>query len=219
MTDPALRGAEAYTDEELQYGRWLFAQECSFFFGATDLQGLPDRDMIEVAFAGRSNVGKSSLLNALTNRNNLARTSHTPGRTQQLNFFDLAGELVLVDLPGYGYAKASKTDVARWTALVRDYLTGRPVLRRLFLLIDSRRGIMPVDEEVMDLLDQAAVVYQLVLTKTDKLKSPALKRLQAEIPAALGARPAAMPVVCATSAEKGAGIQPLRAEIGRLVRQ
>ena len=193
----------AYTDGELEFGRWLFAQDCQFIFGATDVHSLPAGDGIEVAFAGRSNVGKSSLLNALTNRNNLARTSHTPGRTQQLNLFDLAGQIVLVDLPGYGYAKASKADVARWTAVVRDYLTGRPVLRRLFLLIDSRRGIMPADAEVMDLLDRAAVVYQLVLTKADKLKPPAIKRVSAETEAIATSRPAAMPVVCITSAHQG----------------
>ncbi len=219
MADAAAGGAPAYAREELEFGRWLFAQECRFVFGATEIHALPAGDEPEVAFAGRSNVGKSSLLNALTNRRNLARTSHTPGRTQQLNFFSLAERLVLVDLPGYGYAKVSKTDVARWTALVRDYLAGRPQLRRLFLLVDGRRGLMPADGEIMDLLDGAAVVYQVVLTKADKLKPGPLQVLITDVGAAMAARPAALPFVAATSAHKGLGVAELRAEIGRLARQ
>ena len=218
MANAAQGGESAYTDEDVEFGRWLFAQECRFTLGVTDMHSLPAGDDLEVAFAGRSNVGKSSLLNALTNHRNLARTSHTPGRTQQLNFFSLAERLILVDLPGYGYAKVSKADVAQWTALVCDYLTGRPQLRRLFLLIDARRGIMPADEEIMDLLDSAAVAYQIVLTKADKLKAGASGNLVAQVRAAIAGRPASLPSVCPTSAHKGGGVPELRAEIGRLVR-
>ena len=218
MTDTAQSGGAAYAKEEIEFGRWLFAQECHFVRGVSILDDVPPSDLVEVAFAGRSNVGKSSLLNALANRRNLARTSHTPGRTQQLNFFILAERLMLVDLPGYGYARASKAEVAQWTALVRDYLTGRPQLRRLFLLVDARRGIMKADLEIMDLLDSAAVAYQLALTKVDKLKPVETERLRAEISAMLAKRPAAMPVVLTTSALKGAGVVELRAEIGRLAR-
>ncbi|MCY4065501.1 MAG: ribosome biogenesis GTP-binding protein YihA/YsxC, partial [Rhodospirillaceae bacterium] len=153
----------------LEAGRLLFAQECSFVAGVVQVGGLPPDALPEVAFAGRSNVGKSSLINALTNRKALARTSNTPGRTQQINFFDLGGRLCLVDLPGYGYARASKDKVRRWNALIRDYLRGRASLRRVCLLIDARRGLTPGDREIMGLLDASAVSYQIVLTKSDKL--------------------------------------------------
>ena len=216
MTSTARGDEPAFAAEELDFGRWLFAQECRFTLGVTNMQALPPGEDLEVAFAGRSNVGKSSLLNALTNHRNLARTSHTPGRTQQLNFFSLAERLVLVDLPGYGYAKVSKSDVAQWTALVRDYLVGRPQLRRLFLLIDARRGIMPADDEIMDLLDSAAVAYQVVLTKADK--AGRTEKQLAEVRTAIAGRPACLPFVFLTSARKGAGVQELRAEIGRLAR-
>jgi GTP-binding protein len=170
----------AMTPEEhaavLEAGRLLFAAECRFFFGAQKLDQLPPLAGTEIAFAGRSNVGKSSLLNALTGRNTLARVSSEPGRTRQLNFFDLGGRLTLVDMPGYGYARASKEIKADWQGMMFDYLRGRPTLRRVMLLLDSRIEVKQADHDVMDLLDRAAVTFQLVLTKTDSLKPPALAR-------------------------------------------
>lgn len=179
--------------------------------GAAQFDGLPPDELPEIAFAGRSNVGKSSLVNALTGRKTLARTSHTPGRTQQINFFDLGGRLMLVDLPGFGYARAPKSAVHAWSALVRDYLRGRVGLRRICLLIDSRRGAGPRDVEVMDLLDKAAVPYQIVLTKADKTKTAALNACVADIAAALKPRAAAVPEILTTSARTGDGIPELRA--------
>ena len=169
--------------------------------------------MPEIAFAGRSNVGKSSLVNALTGRKTLARTSHTPGRTQQLNFFDLGQRLMLVDLPGYGYARASKKDVNAWTALVRDYLRGRVGLRRICLLLDGRRGATRNDLEIMDMLDKAAVVYQVVLTKADKVKQAALESCLADLENILKTRAAALPKILVTSARKGRGVAELRATL------
>lgn len=169
--------------------------------------------MPEIAFAGRSNVGKSSLVNALTGRKTLARTSHTPGRTQQLNFFDLGQRLMLVDLPGYGYARASKKDVNSWTALVRDYLRGRVGLRRICLLLDGRRGATKNDLEIMDMLDKAAVVYQVVLTKVDKVKQAALESCLADLENVLKTRAAALPEILVTSARKGRGVAELRATL------
>jgi len=177
----------------------------------TTLASLPPEGLPEVAFAGRSNVGKSSLVNSLTGRKTLARTSHTPGRTQQLNFFDLGGRLTLVDLPGYGYARASKTDVYAWTKLVRDYLRGRVGLRRICLLIDGRHGIKVNDREIMDMLDKAAVPYQVVLTKTDKVKAEALKTRLADTEAALKKRAAAIPEILVTSSREGVGVSEMRA--------
>ncbi len=203
-------------DERLEFGRWLFAQPCTFLRGVAQLDGLPEPGLPEVAFAGRSNCGKSSLLNALTGRRSLARTSNTPGRTQQLNFFDLGGKLWLVDLPGYGYARASKSDIAAWTQTVRDYLRGRPTLRRLCLLIDGRHGIKANDEEMMAMLDAAAVNYQVVLTKTDKLAAGALTTRIDATAKALKSHPAAMPGPIATSARNRDGIAPLRADIAML---
>ncbi len=201
----------------LEYGRWLFAQDCRFVAGAASLDRLPPAGPVEVAFAGRSNVGKSSLINALTNRSQLARTSNTPGRTQQINFFDLGeGRLLLVDLPGYGFAQAPKSRVREWTALVNDYLRGRPTLRRVCLLIDSRHGIKPNDREVMEMLDGAAVNYQAVLTKCDKPKPAALAAVIAATAAELAKHVAAHPEVIATSAATGAGIDTLRARIAAL---
>ena len=206
----------AYSPEDIEAGRRLFAQECRFVLGAAQIDGLPPDDLPEIAFAGRSNVGKSSLVNALTGRKTLARTSHTPGRTQQINFFDLGGRLMLVDLPGFGYARAPKSEVHAWSALVRDYLRGRVGLRRLCLLIDSRRGAGPRDFEVMDLADKAAVPYQIVLTKMDKTKFGALSACVAEISAALKTRAAAMPDIMTTSARTRNGIAELRAELRTL---
>jgi GTP-binding protein len=206
----------ALSPEDIEAGRHLFAQECRFVLGAARLDGLPPDELPEIAFAGRSNVGKSSLVNALAGRKTLARTSHTPGRTQQINFFDLGGRLMLVDLPGFGYARAPKSEVHAWSALIRDYLRGRVGLRRLCLLIDSRRGIGPRDLEVMDLLDKAAVPYQIVLTKADKTKAAALNACIAEISTALKTRAAAMPDIMTTSARTHDGIADLRAVLRTL---
>ena len=187
--------------------------------GAVDLDSLPEEGPAEVAFAGRSNVGKSSLLNALTGQNGLARASNTPGRTRELNYFDIEGQLRLVDLPGYGYAKAPRKDVERWTALTKDFLRGRSVLRRICVLVDSRHGLKATDLEIMDLLDEAAVNYQIVLTKTDKIKPTALAHLIGATAKLIERRPAAHPVVRATSSEKGEGIDLLRAELAALAAQ
>ena len=207
--------ADAAAREEA--GRLLFARECAFVAGAARIDQLPGADAPEVAFAGRSNVGKSSLINALAGRAALARTSNTPGRTRQINFFALAGDrLRLVDLPGYGYARAAKSEIAAWTGLVDAYLRGRPNLRRAALLVDARRGLMPPDRRVMAALDRAAVVYQLVLTKADALTAAQLERRAAEAGAAAREHAAAYPAVVATSARRGTGIAALRAELAAL---
>ncbi|RZO69089.1 MAG: YihA family ribosome biogenesis GTP-binding protein [Parvularculaceae bacterium] len=198
----------------IEHGRKLFAGQCDFMLGVVSLDKLPDAGPPEVAFAGRSNVGKSSLLNGLTGRKGLARASNTPGRTREINYFDLGARLRLVDLPGYGYAKVSKTDVERWTRLTNDFLRGRLPLRRVCLLIDSRRGLKDVDADVMNMLDNAAVNYQIILTKTDKIKPSALPYLISNISEAIKRRPAAHPVIMPTSSETGAGLAELRAEIG-----
>lgn len=184
--------------------------------GVVKLETLPDPTVPEVAFAGRSNVGKSSLLNALTGRKTLARTSNTPGRTRELNFFALTDGLRLVDLPGYGYAKVSKTESAAWTRLLKAYLAGRPNLKRILLLIDSRHGLKPSDTEMMDLFDEAAVVYQIVLTKSDKLPKGKAEDVAQKVAKAIARRPAAHPQVLLTSSEKKLGIDELRADIGAL---
>jgi len=202
--------------DELERGRLLFAKECTFITGAVDLAGLPETTLPEAAFAGRSNVGKSSLINALTGRKTLARTSNTPGRTQQLNFFDLDGRLMLADLPGYGYARAPRTQVAEWTQLVGDYLRGRPNLRRACVLVDSRHGIKDSDREVMTMLDAAAVSYQAVLTKCDKIKPQDLAALLGTVTTELKTHVAAHPDIIATSAVKGDGIPELRAALAGL---
>lgn len=206
--------------QALEAGRWLFAQPCTFLRGVNDLGGLPPMSVAEIAFAGRSNVGKSSLVNALTGRSTLARTSNTPGRTQQLNFFELGpvgkAALMLVDLPGYGYARETKSTVAAWTRLVVDYLRGRASLRRVLLLIDSRHGLKESDREIMALLDEAAVSYQIVLTKTDKLKPGELQLRLEEVGAAIKRHVAAHPSIIATSSVEGGGIAELRAEIASL---
>jgi len=202
--------------ELLEAGRLLFAKECRFVTGMARLDQMPASKMVEVAFAGRSNVGKSSLINALTGRNTLARASNTPGRTQQINFFNLDDRLMLADLPGYGYAQAPKDDVAKWAQLVFDYLRGRPVLRRTCLLIDSRHGLKDNDREAMTLLDKAAVPYQLVFTKSDKIKASELEAVMAATDAEIKKRPAAYPIMIATSSEKGIGIPELRAALTAL---
>ncbi|MET0181431.1 MAG: ribosome biogenesis GTP-binding protein YihA/YsxC [Caulobacterales bacterium] len=203
-------------DDLLEAGRLLFAGPVTFERGVAQLDGLPAADLPEIAFAGRSNVGKSSLVNALTGRKTLARASAEPGRTRELNFFNLGDRLRLVDLPGYGYAKASKTEIARWNAVMRDYLRGRAPLKRVILLIDARHGAKANDLAVMEALDKAAVVYQAVLTKSDKLKAAEVDQRVAETEAVLAKRPAAHPAVIATSSEKGLGIAELRADIAAL---
>jgi GTP-binding protein len=208
--------ADAASDERLEAGRLLFAGPIEFELGVASLAQLPEGDLPEVAFAGRSNVGKSSLINALTGRNKLARASTEPGRTRELNFFRMGDRLRLVDLPGYGYAKAAKVDIARWTGLMRDYLRGRATLKRVVLLIDARHGLKAHDVEVMDALDKAAVNYQLVLTKSDKVKPTELTATTAATTAAIAKRPAAHPEIIATSSETAAGLPELRAEIAAL---
>ncbi|VTZ49102.1 putative GTP-binding protein EngB [Methylocella tundrae] len=215
---------EAAADEPdfNEIGRKLFAQECDFLWAASSASQLPPPGAPEIAFAGRSNVGKSSLLNALTNRKTLARTSHTPGRTRELNFFGLGGDvdtarLRLVDMPGYGYAAASKQKIASWTDLMRDFLRGRASLLRVFVLVDGRHGLKPVDAEMMDLLDRSAMSYQIVLTKRDEVKAAELDKRVEETLKAIEKRPAAFPQVIFTSSQSFAGIPDLRAGIARLM--
>ena len=202
-----------FSDDTLETGRVFFAQPVAFLMGAAAIEQLPPADLPEVAFAGRSNVGKSSLINALVNQKYLARASNEPGRTREVNFFVLAERLRLVDLPGYGFARASKTSTAKFQNLGRDYLRGRPNLKRVYLLIDSRHGLKAVDAEAMDALDLAAVSYQIVLTKGDKIKPPELAEVVAKTLKGIAKRPAAFPRVLATSSAKGDGMPELRAEI------
>jgi GTP-binding protein len=199
--------------EALEAGRLLFAKECRFVAGAGNPSALPPETLPEIAFIGRSNVGKSSLVNALTGRRMLARTSHTPGRTQQINFFDLGGRLMLVDLPGYGYAAASKGAVRAWTALVECYLSERGSLRRACLLIDARRGLTATDRPTLALCDNAALSYQIVLTKIDAVKPPELGETAVALSAELNLHRAAHPEIYLTSAEKRHGISALRATL------
>jgi GTP-binding protein len=209
----------AADDELIEAGRKLFAGEAGFKWAASRIDNLPPMVGHEIAFAGRSNVGKSSLVNALTGRKTLARTSHTPGRTQELNFFDIAGRLTFVDMPGYGYAAAGKEKVAAWTRLIQAYLRGRANLARVYVLIDARHGFKPIDLNVLDLLDQAAVSYQVVATKTDEPKSAELEQRLAEMQAAIARRPAAYPQIAPTSSRTGAGVAELRAGIMQLLRE
>jgi GTP-binding protein len=209
--------APAFTAGEIGAGRRLFAPEWRFISAAGSAASLPVMKGDEIAFAGRSNVGKSSLINALTNRNGLARTSHTPGRTQELVFFGADDRVTLVDMPGYGYAAAPKAKVAAWTALIHAYLRGRANLKRVYVLVDARRGLASADDTVLETLDAAAVSYQIVLTKADEIKPAQLTACLNATATALAAHPAAFPEVLATSAHGGAGIPELRAAIARLL--
>ena len=206
-------GDPLFNEDEIEAARVLFAREATFMMGAVAMDGLPDPDLPEVAFAGRSNVGKSSLINALVGMKKLARASNEPGRTREVNFFVLDGRLRLVDLPGYGWAKASKSTVKQFQSVGRDYLRGRPNLKRAYLLIDARHGLKEVDLEPMDAFDKAAVSYQIILTKADKMKPSEVEAVTAKTQAAIAKRPAAFPRVLATSSEKGLGLPDLRAEI------
>ena len=208
--------AETPDQPTAERGRLLFAGQSEFIKGVVAMAGLPPADRMEVCFAGRSNVGKSSLINALTGTKALARASNTPGRTQEINYFTQGPELYLVDLPGYGYANAPLDKVEKWQRLLKQYLSGRPTLRRAFVLIDSRHGIKPVDEEILKLLDTSAVTFQAVLTKADKVKGKEMDRILAQVRGALAKHPAAFPEIVLTSSEKGDGIATLRAIIAGL---
>jgi GTP-binding protein len=205
-----------FSKQELEEARRLFSGSCDFVLGVATLEQLPKADRNEVAFAGRSNVGKSSFINALTGRNSLARTSNTPGRTQQLNYFDLGGQLYLVDMPGYGYAKVSKRQREEWNTLIFDYLQGRPNLRTVFILVDGRHGLKDSDEELMKMLDDAAVSYQIILTKCDKSKKIELEKIEEKLRASLKKHVAAHPEFLRTSSLKDQGIEEARATITAL---
>lgn len=203
-------------DEAREAGRLLFAGPVTFVKGVVAMSGLPPADRLEVCFAGRSNVGKSSLINALTGRKTLARASNTPGRTQEINYFALGEERYLVDLPGYGYAEAPVAVVAKWQALLKQYLSGRVTLRRAFVLIDARHGVKAVDEEILQLLDRSAVTFQAVLTKVDKINRVEREAVIEQVKGALGKHPAAYPELVVTSSEKGEGIETLRSIIATM---
>jgi len=202
--------------QDKERGRVLFAGDCDFMLGVAGLSQLPDSNLPEIAFAGRSNVGKSSFVNALTGRNTLAKTSNTPGRTQQLNYFNLGNALYMVDMPGYGYAKVSKTQVAEWTALIKDYLRGRPNLRCCFIMVDSRHGLKDSDREIMKMLDVAGVSYRIILTKIDKVKDQKLEWMTKEVQKELKTFAAAYPYILGTSAHKDKGLTEARAIMAKM---
>jgi len=208
--------AETPDSQAKETGRLLFAGPVDFVKGVVAMAGLPDADRLEVCFAGRSNVGKSSLINALTGRKGIARASNTPGRTQEINYFAVGDHHYLVDLPGYGFANAPLPIVERWQKLLKSYLAGRQTLRRAFVLIDARHGVKAVDEEILTLLDKSAVTFQVVLTKTDKVKTADLDAILAQTRAALAKHPAAYPEIVLTSSEKGDGIETLRSIIAHI---
>lgn len=216
MTSLTFTLAPEPDDAAREAGRLLFAGPVDFVKGVTAMSGLPPADRVEVCFAGRSNVGKSSLINALTNRKNLARASNTPGRTQEINYFALGDSRYMVDLPGYGYAEAPVAIVAKWQALLKSYLAGRQTLRRAFVLIDMRHGVKAVDEEILTLLDKSAVTFQAVITKADKVNHETREATIAQVKAALAKHPAAYPEIVVTSSEKGEGVETLRALIAGL---
>jgi GTP-binding protein len=209
-------GATDQAVEKLAAARKLFAGPCEFVWGTGDIESLPPQSLPEIAFVGRSNAGKSSLINALTNRKSLARVSHTPGRTREINFFKLGDRLMLADLPGYGYAKASKAMAAEWQRLIFAYLRGRVSLRRVSLLIDARRGVLDLDRDVMRLLDEAAVSFAIVLTKIDKLRSDERAAALATVDSEARKYTAAFPEISATSALRGAGLDPLKVQLAAL---
>ena len=211
---------DRFSAQELAEADRYFAQPWEFIRGIPSLDFLTAADRPEIAFAGRSNVGKSSLINAIANRRSLARTSNTPGRTQELNFFTVGpGDFYFVDMPGYGFAKAPKSKVDAWTSLIKDYLRGRTTLRRVFVLVDARHGLKPIDREIFTLLDEAAVTYQIVLTKIDKLKLGQAEKVTRETTDTISAHAAAFPLVLATSSEKRVGLSELRASILEVVSQ
>ena len=216
MTQLPFPEVETPDPATIERGRKLFAGQSEFVKGVVAMSGLPPADRIEVCFAGRSNVGKSSLINALTGTKGLARASNTPGRTQEINYFTQGPELYLVDLPGYGFANAPLAVVEKWQRLLKQYLSGRQTLRRAFVLIDARHGIKPVDDEIMKLLDTSAVTFQCVLTKTDKVKAKDRERILAQVRGALSKHPAAFPEIILTSSEKGDGVSTLRSVIATL---
>ena len=216
MTTLPFPETETPTIEDEETGRKLFAGPVDFVKGVVAMPGLPPADRLEICFAGRSNVGKSSLINALTGRKSLARTSNTPGRTQEINFFDVGGQFYLVDLPGYGFAEAPVAVVRKWQELLKSYLSGRATLRRAFVLIDMRDGVKKVDEEILGLLNKSAVTFQVVLTKADKISATQRAETLAQVRAALAKHPAAFPELLVTSSEKGEGIATLRALIATM---
>jgi len=208
---------EELDESKKEQGRLLFSKETSFVKGVVDIKGLPNPDKIEVCFSGRSNVGKSSLINALTGRKGLARASNTPGRTQEINFFSIPENHYLVDLPGYGYANAPIKVVEKWQNLLKQYLAGRQSLRRAFVLVDGRHGVKKVDTEIMSMLDSSAVTFQVILTKLDKIKEKDRDSILDQVRTSLQKHPAAFPEIILTSSEKGWGIQTLRSVIAKLV--